>query len=167
MRRGRNIVLLFSIFLKGLNVEASVLKNSNVPTTTKEIKFELEVTDSLKVDPVYLDFGNILKNSSDLRIAQSYFDLSGTFKKDMLITTSYSEGDVEGDYTKIQLVKNENGVMNILEVYLKNLKSKILSSGEYKVPIVGEIRKVGDISLGKYEKTIKMNVEIQPISPTT
>lgn len=164
MKIYRNIILSFSIFLKFLNVEASILKNSNVPITTKDIEFELEVTDSLKVDPVYLDFGNILKNSNKLNTAQSYFCLSGAFKQDMLVTTNYSEGAREGEYTKIQVPKKDSeSSSDILDVYLKNINSSILSTGEYKIPVVGEIRKVGDISLGKYEKTIRMNVEIQPV----
>lgn len=163
MKIYRNIILLFSIFLKFLNVEASILKNSNIPTTTKEIEFELEVTDSLKVDPVYLDFGNILKNSRDKQTSLAYFNLATTYDQNMLVTTSYQEGTIEGDYTKIQVPKKENGsAKDILDVYLYNLKSQTLSAGEHKIPIIGEIRSVGDISLGKYEKTVKMNVIINP-----
>lgn len=166
MKRSRNIILLFSIFLKFLNIEASILKNPNIPTTRVDINFELEVTDSLKVDPVYLDFGNILKNSNDLHTARSYFNLSGAFKQDMLVSTNYSEGKIEGAYTKIQVPKKEAGLpTDVLEVYLKNIKSRIFSTGEYRIPIDGEIRQVGNIGLGKYEKTIEMNVEVQPVSP--
>lgn len=165
MKKNRNIILLFSIFLKFLNVEASILKNSNIPTTTKEIKFELEVTDSLKVDPVYLDFGNILKNSNDKQTSLAYFNLATTYDQNMLVTTSYQDqdGTVEGDYTKIKVPKKENGNSeDVLDVYLYNLKSQTLNAGEHKIPIIGEIRSVGNISLGKYEKTVKMNVIINP-----
>lgn len=165
MKKNRNMILLFSIFLKFLNIEASILKNSNVPMTTVDINFELEVTDSLKVDPVYLDFGNILKNSSSLNIAQSYFYLSGGFKQDMLVSTSYSDGTKEGEYTKVIVSKLNGTNLDKLDVYLYNIKDRVLSSGEYRIPVIGEIREVGNVELGKYEKTIKMNVEIQPISP--
>lgn len=165
MNKNRNIVLLFGIFLKFLNIEASILKNSNVPTTTVSIDFELEVTDSLKVDPVYLDFGNILKNSDRLNTTQSYFNLSAGFQQDMLISTSYVGGTIEGDYTKIVVPKLNGTTSDKLDVYLHNIKNRILASGDYKIPVVGEIRKVGNIELGKYEKTIKMDVEIQPVLP--
>ena len=165
MNKNRNIVLLFGIFLKFLNIEASILKNSNVPTTTVSIDFELEVTDSLKVDPVYLDFGNILKNSNHRITAQSYFNLSKVADQDMLISTSYNEGKLEGDYTKIEVPKLNGGSSDKLDVYIYNIKDRILSSGEYKIPVVGEIREVGNIELGQYEKTLRMNVVIQPISP--
>lgn len=166
MKKSRNMILLFSIFLKFLNVEASILKNSNVPTTTKEIEFELEVTDSLKVDPVYLDFGNILRNSKDKRTSVAYFNLATTYTHDMLVSTSYQEGNIEGEYTKIEVPKKGDvNNLNVLDVYLYNLNSQKLSAGLHKIPIIGEIREVGNISLGKYEKTIKMDVMIQPISP--
>lgn len=167
MKKSRNIILLFSIFLKFLNVEASILKNSNVPTTTKEIEFELEVTDSLKVDPVYLDFGNILKNTKDKQTSVAYFNLATTYDQNMLITTSYQGGVIEGDYTKIEVPKKTNASStDVLDVYLYNLKSKNLSAGSYKIPVIGEIRSVGDISLGEYEKTIMMDVLVQPVLPT-
>lgn len=167
MKKSRNIILLFSIFLKFLNVEASILKNSNVPTTTKEIEFELEVTDSLKVDPVYLDFGNILNNTKDKQTSVAYFNLATTYDQNMLITTSYQGGVIEGDYTKIEVPKKINASSaDVLDVYLYNLKSQNLSAGSYKIPVIGEIRSVGDISLGEYEKTITMDVLVQPVSPT-
>ena len=162
----RNVIFLFSIFLKFLNVEASILKNPNVPTTTKEIEFELEVTDSLKVDPVYLDFGNILKNSKDKQTAVAYFYLSSTYNKNMLVSTSYPEGDREKEYTRIKVPKKENpNATDVLDIYLYNLNSQNLSAGSYKIPIIGEIREVKDIGLGKYEKTTKMEVIVQPTSP--
>ena len=163
MKKNRNIILLFSIFLKFLNIEASILKNSNVPTTTENIEFELEVTDSLKVDPVYLDFGNILRNSKDKKTSVAYFNLSSTYDQNMLVNTSYLDGNIEGDYTKVRVSKKENAdATDFLDVYLYNLKSQNLSAGTYKIPIIGEIREVGNIALGKYEKTVTMEVEINP-----
>lgn len=162
----RNIILLFGIFLKFLNIEASILKNSSIPTTTKEIEFELEVTDSLKVEPVYLDFGNILKNTKEKQTSIAYFNLSTTYEQNMLVTTSYPEGDVEGDYTKIKVPKKENpSSTDVLDVYLYNLSSQNLSAGSYKIPVIGEIREVKNVGLGKYERTIKMDVLIQPVLP--
>lgn len=165
MKKYRSLILLFSIILKFLNVEASVLNNLNIPTTTVDIEFNLEVTDTVKVEPVYLDFGNILKNSNRLNTAQSYFNLSAGFQQDVLISTSYKDGVVDGEYTKITIEKPNAAPSDRLDVYLYNIKDQILSRGEYKIPIIGEIREVGDIELGKYEKTTRMDVIIQPISP--
>lgn len=156
---------LFSIILKFLYGTSLLAMTSDIPTTTVDIKFDLEVTDTVKVEPVYLDFGNILKNSNQKVTAQSYFNLSGGFEQDMLVSTSYNEGQSEGDYTKVEVPKLNGGSSDKLDVYLYNIKNRILSSGEYKIPVIGEIREVGNIELGKYEKTLKMNVEIQPISP--
>ena len=163
MRKNRNIILLFSIFLKFLDIEASILKNSIVPTTTENIEFELEVTDTLKVDPVYLDFGNILRNSKNKKTSVAYFNLSSSYDQNMLVSTSYLDGSIEGEYTKIKVLKKENpDVGDFLDVYLYNLKSQNLNAGSHKIPIMGEIREVGNIALGEYEKTITMEVEINP-----
>lgn len=158
-------IKLFSIILNFLYGTSILATTSNIPTTTVDIKFDLEVTDTVKVEPVYLDFGNILKNSDRLNTAQSYFNLSAGFQQDMLITTSYVGGTVEGDYTKIVVPRLNGNSSDKLDVYLHNIKNRILVSGDYKIPIVGEIRKVDNIELGKYEKTIKMDVEIQPVLP--
>lgn len=159
-------IRIFSIILNFLFCMNTFIIAQAIPTATAEIEFELEVTDTVKVEPVYLDFGNILKNSNTLNTAQSYFNLSAGFKQDMLITTTYSEGVQVGEYTKIDVPKQGGKSTDKLDVYLYNIKDRVLSSGEYKIPIIGEIREVGDIELGKYEKTIKMDVIITPISPT-
>lgn len=159
-------IKLFSIILNFLYGTSLLAITSNIPTTTVDIKFDLEVTDTIKVEPVYLDFGNILKNSNTLNTAQTYFNLSGAFQQDMLINTSYSDGVVEGEYTRVEIPRL-NGISNDkLSVYLHNIKNRVLSSGEYRIPIVGEIREVGDIELGRYEKTIKMEVLAIPVLPS-
>ncbi|MGL5208440.1 hypothetical protein [Cetobacterium sp.] len=159
-------IRIFSIILNFLFCMNTFIIAQAIPTATAEIEFELEVTDTVKVEPVYLDFGNILKNSNTLNTAQSYFNLSTGFKQDMLITTTYNEGVQVGEYTKIDVPKQGGKPTDKLDVYLYNIKDRVLSSGDYKIPIIGEIREVGDIELGKYEKTIKMDVIITPISPT-
>ncbi len=158
-------VRIFSIILNFLFCMNTFIMAQKIPIATAEIEFELEVTDTVKVEPVYLDFGNILKNSNNLNTAQSYFNLSAGVKQDMLISTTYSEGIQEGEYTKIEVQKQGGKPTDKLDVYLYNIKNNILTSGDYKIPIIGEIREVGDIELGKYEKTIKMDVMITPISP--
>lgn len=156
---------IFSIILNFLFCISTFTIAQVVPTAVAEVEFELEVTDTIKVEPVYLDFGNILKNSKTLNTAQSYFNLSASLKEDMLISTTYSEGTKSDDYTKIEIFKQGGKPTDKLEVYLYNIKNSILSSGDYQIPIIGEIREVKDIELGKYEKTIRMNVELKPISP--
>lgn len=159
-----SIILSFLIIKNHLNGMTNTL---NIPVAEKRIEFELEVTDSIKVDPVHLDFGNILKNNQDIQTATSYYLLSSTYNDDMFIKTSFREGEKAQEYTKIKVPKKQNGLeKDYIDVYLKNLENRILPSGEYKVPIMGEIRGVGDISLGEYEKTVVMDVEITPVSPT-
>lgn len=158
-------IKIFSVILNFLCGTNLLAITPDVPTATVNITFNLEVTDTIKVDPVYLDFGNILKNSSELHTAQSYFNLSAGFQQDMLVSTSFNDGVNDGRYTKVEVNKADGISSDVLNVYLHNIENKILKSGEYKIPVIGEIREVGDIALGKYEKTIKMNVEIQPILP--
>lgn len=158
-------IKFFSIILNFLYGTSLLAIASNIPTTTVNVKFDLEITDTIKVEPVYLDFGNILKNSDRLNTALSYFNLSAGFQRDMLISTSYTGGQVEGDFTKIVVPKLNGSASDTLDVYLHNIKDRVLTSGEYKIPIVGEIRKVGNVGLGKYEKTIKMEVLVSPILP--
>lgn len=163
--------LFFSIFLKLFVVATNLyaIQNvSKVPTTTKEIEFTLEVLESVGVEPLWLDFGNILKNSNFLYKAQSYLNIEGKFKEDMYVSTSFDEGIREGDYTKIQigLENTTNSSTNEkLDVYIKNMEKQIIKMDETKLPVLGEIRNVGNIELGKYNKTIKMNVVLTPVSP--
>lgn len=162
-------MLFFTIVLNFLLINslliAKVVNGVEVPTATREIEFELEVQDTISVEPVYLDFGNILKNNKNLVTANSYFILTGAYTQDMLLSTSFENGTIEGSYTKFQIFREGNTAGDSLDVYLYNIDSRILSSGETKIPVVGEIREVKDITLGKYEKTVKMNVIITPMSP--
>lgn len=162
-------MLFFTIILNFLLINslliAKVVNGVEVPTATREIEFELEVQDTINVEPVYLDFGNILKNSKDMVTANSYFKLAGAYAQDMFLSTSFEGGTIEGFYTKFQVFREGNTSGDSLDVYLYNIDSRILSSGETKIPVVGEIREVSDIALGKYEKTVKMNVIITPVSP--
>lgn len=162
------LLCFFTIILKALNpinVNASLVTGKSIPTTTKLIEFELQVTDSILVDPIYLDFGNIVKNSNDIKTANSFFYLSSSYANEMLVSSEYMGGVKEGEYTKFQVYKKGELSGDYLDVYLHNIAPRSLSPGENKVPIVGEIRGVGDVALGKYEKTVQMEVIIQPINP--
>ena len=162
------LLCFFVIVLKALNttnVEASLVTGKSIPVTTKLIEFELQVTDSILIEPVYLDFGNIVKNSNDTKTANSFFYLSSSYANEMLVSSQYIGGVKEGEYTKYQVYKKGEVGGDFLDVYLHNIAARSLSPGENKVPIVGEIRGVGDVALGKYEKTVQMEVIIQPINP--
>lgn len=160
-------IKVFSIilsFIYGVIILA-VTPGGTVPITGVDIVFEVEVSGGVKVEPVYLDFGNILKNSNKKQTSIAYFNISNTYIEDILVTTSYQDGIIEGDYTKIKVPKKGESISeNNLDVYLYNLKAQKFSAGTHKIPVIGEIREVGNISLGIYEKTIKMDVTIQPIS---
>lgn len=157
--------MILSFLLINNLVVAKIINGVEVPTTTKEIEFELEVIDTVKIEPVHLDFGNILKNSTKLIGTTSYFELSGAYLQDMFISTSFQNGIEDGDYTKFEVFREGMSSGDFLNVYLYNIKPRILSSGETRIPIVGEIREVGDIALGKYEKIVVMDIIIAPVSP--
>lgn len=169
MRKSSKKSIFFSVVLNFLilkNYLNGMTNNLNIPVAEKKIEFELEVTDSLKVDPVHLDFGNILKNTQDIQTATSYYLLSGTYKDSMFVKTSFRNGEKLQDYTKVKITKKENATKeDFIDVYLKNLENRVLPSGEYKIPVMGEIRNVGNIALGAYEETVIMDVEITPILP--
>lgn len=163
--------VFFSIFLKlfiiTINLYA-VQTVTGIPTTRKEIEFTLEVLDSVHVEPLWLDFGNILKNSNKLYKAQSYLNIEGKFQGENYITTSFNGGVKEGDYTKLQ-IELDNSTSSIpnksLDVYIKNIENQIIKPGDTKIPIIGEVRSVGNIELGKYSRTVRMDVIMTPISP--
>lgn len=157
--------IILNLLLENNLLIAKVINGVEVPTATEQIEFEIEVQGTINVDPVYLDFGNILKNSNDMVTANGYFNLAGAYTQDMFLSTSFEGGQIEGAYTKFQVSEKDPTSTDSLDVYLYNIDSRILSSGETKIPVVGEIREVGNIALGKYEKTVKMNVLITPISP--
>lgn len=164
IKKGGKLYIFFSLF--ALFSLATVKTLANIPKRTVDIEFEIEVEGTVAVDVAYLDFGNILKNSKQKITALSYLELKTVYPNDMHMTTSFQGGTQEGEYTKYQLVK-KGGSTNpgdIIDTYLYNIKSQVLQAGDKKVPIIGEIREVGDVSLGEYEKTVVMNIEINPIT---
>lgn len=161
--KGGKLHIFFSLFT--LFSLATVKTLADIPKKTVDIEFEVEVKDTVAVDVAYLDFGNILKNSRQKISALSYLNLKTEYQKDMKMTTSFKNGTIEGEYTKFQLNKKDgsSNPTDLIDVYLYNIKSQTLKTGDKKIPIIGEIREVGDISLGKYEKTVTMDIEINPI----
>lgn len=141
--------------------------NAQYPTTDVELNFEVIVEDSIDVgiEGAKLDFGNILKNSKQLQIAKGNIRFKTTYDKKMSITATFRDGQIEGDYTKFELFKDGGNTGDTLDVYLHNVEKFILLKGEDTLPIIGEIREVGNITLGKYEKTIKVDLNISPVSP--
>lgn len=162
--------IFFSIFLKLFVITTNlyaIQSMSGIPKTTKEIEFTLEVLDGVNVEPLWLDFGNILKNSNNLYTAQSYLNIEGKFQEESYISTFFDEGVKEENYTKLEvgLEENQNITNDKIDVYIKNVENQIIKQGDTKIPIIGEIRSVGDIKLGRYSKNVRMNVIITPISP--
>lgn len=141
--------------------------NAQYPTTRTTLDFEVTVEDSIDVgiEGAKLDFGNILKNSKDLQIAKGNIRLKTSADKKMSVTAAFRDGQVDGDYTKFELFKDGGTTGDALDVHIRNVEKFILLKGEDLIPITGEIREVRNITLGKYEKTIKVDLNISPVSP--
>lgn len=149
--------------------------SSNSLVITKDIKFEIEVQSSLNVgvDPVELDFGSIQRNSRETIKKEGDLKFKAAFDKDVQVRVEYEKaGDLmqnDPNYAKYQIeYVNKDGEKydDKIDVYLQRVKDKTLKQGEVKIPIVGEIREVGNVRLGEYKKTIKADVYVTPVSPT-
>lgn len=170
-----NLMLFMFFFIVTSNVKAvgsHTAENSLV--ITKNIDFEIEVLSSLAVgvEPVELDFGDIQRNTKDLIKKETPLKFKAAFDRDVQITVEYTTTDdlMIGDpnYAKYQITPvdmtnvNEN---DKIDVYLKRIKDFALQKGNVSIPIVGEIREVGNIKLGEYKKTIEATVYATPVSP--
>lgn len=161
LRKG---VLCSFVILNFLIINTS---NAQYPTTRTTLDFEVTVEDSIDVgiEGAKLDFGNILKNSKQLQIAKGNIRLKTSADKEMSVTAAFRDGQLDGDYTKFELFKDGGTTGDALNVHIRNVEKFILLKGEDLIPITGEIREVGNITLGKYEKTIKVDLNISPVSP--
>lgn len=160
------LFLTFSVIGKGVT-------NDNL-TITKDIKFEVEIGTAIDLDlnPVIIDFGNIVRNNNDTITKTEYLKFKNAFTQDNIVTTSFPNGDLnqaDQDYGKFNLEYQNNkdeSYQDILPVYIKKIRGMTVRQGEDKIPITAEIRGVGkDQRLGKYKKTIKMNVMMTPKAP--
>lgn len=170
-------LMLFIFFFTTIHKSKAVQTHtsSNSLVITKDINFEIEVQSSINVgvDPVELDFGSIPRNSKQKITKTGDLKFKTAFKNDMLVKVDYDKnGDLTPDdtkYAKYQIEyanKNDEKYDDKIDVYLQRVKDRTLKQGDIKIPIVGEIREVGNVRLGEYKKTINATVFVTPISPT-
>lgn len=170
------VMLLIFFFITTLNSNAAGTHTStNSLVITKDINFEIEIQSSLAVDvePVLIDFGDIQRNTTNMIRKQGDLNFKAAFDKDVQVRVDYEkEGDLtpnDINYAKYQMnyvnQVNEN-YTDTIDVYLKRINQEILKQGSVKIPVIGEIREVGNVRLGEYEKTVKADVYVTPLSPT-
>ena len=170
------VMLLIFFFITTLNSNAAGTHTStNSLVITKDINFEIEIQSSLAVDvePVLIDFGDIQRNTTNMIRKQGDLNFKAAFDKDVQVRVDYEkEGDLtpnDINYAKYQMnyvnQVNEN-YTDTIDVYLKRISQEILKQGSVKIPVIGEIREVGNVRLGEYEKTVKADVYVTPLSPT-
>lgn len=170
-----SLMLFMFFFIIVSNIKAVGTHTSeNSLVITKDINFEIQVLSSLAVgvDPVELDFGDIQRNSKNLITKEAPLKFKAAFENDVEITVEYDsiEDLMAGDlyYAKYQITPvdisdvTEN---DKIDVYLKRVKAITLQKGDMSIPIIGEIREVGNVKLGEYKKTIEATVYATPISP--
>lgn len=163
------VLLLFLTF----TLSAKGVTNNNL-AITKDINFEIEIGTgiNLDLDPVIIDFGNIVRNSSDTITKMEYLKFNSAFAQDNIVTTSFPSGDLsplDKEYAQFELEyqnKENESYSDKLPVYIKRVKAMFVRQGEDKIPITAEIRGVPEKQrLGKYYKAIRMNVTTSPVNP--
>lgn len=172
------VLLMFLIF--SVVCIGNVGSGDNNLVITKDINFEVEVGTviDLDLDPVDINFGNIVRNSNDTVIRTSYLKFKQAFTEDNKVTTSFPEEnskDTNNEYAMFDLdyqppkeekPKEATTEKTTLPVYIKKVKDMLVRKGEIQIPITAEIRGVPkDQKLGLYKKNIKMNVMTTPIDP--
>lgn len=146
----------------------------------KVIDFTLEVEDSLYIGKgTELDFGMIPKGSNGTVIAKSNIEIIGGTEGTIVklvyggvieasdgyqkIKISYTEKSEERIKERINK-KNDEEEIKEIDVYLKNfeenytLKKDLDGSMTTFIPIIGEIRGVGESKIGKYTATIPVEI---------
>ena len=172
------VLLMFLIF--SVVCIGNVGSGDNNLVITKDINFEVEVGTviDLDLDPVDINFGNIVRNSNDTVTRTSYLKFKQAFTEDNKVTTSFPEAasqNANEEYAKFDLdyqppkeekPKEATTEKTTLPVYIKKVKDMLVRKGEIQIPITAEIRGVPkDQKLGLYKKNIKMNVMTTPIDP--
>lgn len=159
------LIITSYIFCQNLYENSLVIKN--------EIKFEIEIQDGFLIEGAELDFGNLLRGTNKTVRVKDNINLKTTYERDMIVKIQYEESESieEEGYSKFQIFPKESNEVeensDYLDVYIQNVEDMVLKAGEYKIPIIGEIREVGkDIKLGKYERILKANVTISSVIPS-
>lgn len=152
--------------------------SSNSLTISKNLDFEIEIESALDVDlnPVDLDFGDLVRGTTQKKVAQGDLKFNSGFNSDVKISIDYDKTNdkIPSDTTyamyqiKHEDVKGEKITENdTLDVYIKRVKDVVMKKGEMKIPIIGEIRGVSkEAKLGKYSDKITATVFVTPIDPT-
>lgn len=179
MRVVKKVGVLLMFLISSVACMGDAGSGNNNLTITKDIKFEVEVGTviDLDLDPVDINFGNIVRNSNDTVTRTSYLKFKQAFKEDNKVTTSFPEEtnkDVNNEYAMFELEyqqpeekpKEATTEKTKLPVYIKKVKDMLVRKGEIQIPITAEIRGVPkDQKLGLYKKNIKMDVMTTPIDP--
>ena len=182
----KNKVIAFLVFLIFTTVALGQMRDNVV--ISKDIDFEIEIGTAidLDLDPVYIDFGNLVRDNKDTITRTSYLKFKSVFQEDNLVTTSFPEEEVgdtgnnliDPNYAKFDLEymltprdkeKQQGKVEDMktkLPVYIQRIQGMTAKKGDIQIPITAEIRGVPkDQMLGRYYKAIKMNVETTPKNP--
>lgn len=179
MRVVKKVGVLLMFLISSVACMGDAGSGDNNLVITKDINFEVEVGTviDLDLDPVDINFGNIVRNSNDTVTRTSYLKFKQAFTKDNKVTTSFPEEtnkDVNNEYAMFELdyqqpeekPKEATTEKTTLPVYIKRVKDMLVRKGEIQIPITAEIRGVPkDQKLGLYKKNIKMNVMTTPIDP--
>lgn len=180
MRITKKVGVLLIFFISSIVCMGDAGSGDNNLTITKDIKFEVEVGTvvDLDLDPVDINFGNIVRNSNDTVTRTSYLKFKQAFTEDNKVTTSFPEAvgqNTSDEYAKFELEyqqpkeekpKEATTEKTTLPVYIKKIKDMLVKKGEIQIPITAEIRGVPkDQKLGLYKKNIKMNVITTPVDP--
>ena len=164
-----------SVFLMFLTSSVISISAGDHLTISKDIIFEVEVGTAidLDLDPVDINFGNIVRNSNDTVTKTSYLKFKTAFTEDNKVKTYFPEGDLtpsDLNYAKFELEyqnKANETYTDKLPVYLQRINDMLVRKGEIQIPITAEIRGVDkNQRLGEYKKNIKMNVVTTPVNPT-
>lgn len=176
-------VVFYSIFLSMMYLTTEIVYSYDrkINVIERPIEFKLVVEDSLLVGTADdLDFGDIIKGSTDIRRAETKIDVrAGTDVN--YVTAEYVSGQLQTDKTqKIQIsYKEENKTDKNIRVEKKKeainegtdkidvffipfdtkyqlVKDNKENKGE--IPVVAEIRGIGDAKLGKYEGVMRVKL---------
>lgn len=170
------VMLLIFFFIIITNIKANLLTDpTNTLIITKDIEFEVEVLSSISVgvEPVLLDFGDIQRNTNNLLQKEADLKFKSAFTQDVEVRVEYDPTtDLlknDPNYAKYEIdYVNQNGETynDKIEVYLKRIDNTLLKKGTVIIPVLGEIREVGNVRLGAYAKDIDATVYVTPTSPS-
>lgn len=180
-----NKVLPYIIFLIVIFLKSNEIYGSNYEAGTniieREIYFRVIVEDSLDIEAedTYLNFGEILKGSTDKREIKTNIDIKAS-KNISHVSLRYDDSLVENqedgskkfkimyventqDKDKKQNKKEINIEKEEIDVYFSpfkdNYKLEIKEDrNRVLVPVIAEIRGVEGVKVGKYEGTMKVEI---------